>query len=178
MTSTDISRLQKIEWMKAYISAREKAFSVKNIQSDWRAAGLWPIDADKVLCKLPSSTPPPVSELSNQKSIPSFETQLLTSSPPDMTAVYATNKALNKMLDKGELNTPAKDYIRRLSHGYESLHAHYSISQQENQNYKRVLSARKERASGKRVILKNTIIASAEEIFQSRVCHHLMSSTT
>ena len=89
------------------------------------------------------------------------------SSPPDMTAVYATNKALNKMLDKGELNTPAKHYVRRLSHGYESLHAHYSISQQENQNYKRVLSARKERASGKRVILKNTIIASAEEIFQS-----------
>ena len=84
-----------------------------------------------------------------------------------MTAVYVTNKALNKMLDKGELNTSAKNYVRRLSHGYENLHARYSISQQENQNYKWILSTRKERVSGKRAILKNTIIASAEEIFQS-----------
>ena len=34
LISTGISHLQKIEWMEAYISAREKAFSVKNIQSD------------------------------------------------------------------------------------------------------------------------------------------------
>ena len=50
-------------------------------------------------------------------------------SPPDMTAVYAMNKALNKMLDKEELNMSIKYYIRRLSHRYESLYAHYSISQ-------------------------------------------------
>jgi hypothetical protein len=165
LISTGISRLQKIEWVEAYISAGEKAFSVKNIQNGCRAAGLWPIDADKILCQLPPPTPPPISELSNQQSTPSFEIQLLTSSPPDMTAVRATNKALNKMLDKEGLNTPAKKYVRRLSHGYENLHARYSISQQENRNYKRILSIRKERASGKRAIFKNIIIALAEEIF-------------
>jgi hypothetical protein len=84
-----------------------------------------------------------------------------------MTAVHAANKEVNKMVDKSDLNTPAKKYVHRLSHGYENLQAHYLISQQENRNYKRILSARKERASGKRAILKNVIIASAEEIFQS-----------
>jgi DDE superfamily endonuclease/Tc5 transposase DNA-binding domain len=172
LISTGVSRLQKIEWVEAYISAREKAFSIKNIQSGWRGAGLWPIDADKILCQLPPSTPPPptpppISELSNQQSIPLLDTQLLTSSPPDMTAVHAANKSLNQMVDKSNLNTPAKRYVHRLSHRFENLHAQHSISQQEVRNCKRVLSARKERTSGKRVILKNTIIASTEEIFQN-----------
>jgi hypothetical protein len=167
LISTGVSRLQKIEWVEAYIIAREKAFSVENIQSGWRAAGLWPIEPDRILDQLQSTTPPPISELSNQQSIPSFETQLLTSSPPDMTAIHVTNNALDETLDKSGLDTPVKGYIRRLSRGYEKVQALYSISQQELQTHKRILSARKERASGKRVILKNTIIASTEEIFQS-----------
>ena len=75
-------------------------------------------------------------ELSNQQSISSFENQLLMSSPPDMTVIYIMNKAFNKMLNKEELNTSVKKYVHRLSHEYENLHAHYSIIQQENQNYK------------------------------------------
>ena len=88
------------------------------------------------------------------------------SSPPDMTAIHVTNNVLHEMLDKSGLNTPVKGYVRRLSRGYENVQALYSISQQEIQTYKWILSARKKRASGKRVILKNTIIASMEEIFQ------------
>ena len=96
-----------------------------------------------------------------------FETQLLTSSPSDATVLHSTNHALKEILQSGDINTPVKKYVGRLAKHSERLHASNIILRQENQELKKVISIRKERASGKRLALKNVIIASVEEVFRS-----------
>ena len=46
---TGINRVQKAEWLSAYVKAREAAFSTANINSSWTAAGLFPFNPFKVL---------------------------------------------------------------------------------------------------------------------------------
>src|SRR5438046_8144144 len=92
--------------------------------------------------------------------------QLLTSSL-DATVLHSTNQALKEVLQSRDINAPVKKYVGQLAKHSEHLHASNTILRQENQELKKVISTRKERASGKRLALKNVIIASVEEVFRS-----------
>src|SRR5579862_9237675 len=50
---TEVHRIQKAEWMSAYVQARAKAFSSSNILSAFSGAGIFPFYPTKVLCRLP-----------------------------------------------------------------------------------------------------------------------------
>ena len=52
LISTEIARVQKFEWLKAYIVARECAFSSTNIHSAFSGAGLISFQPRKVICQL------------------------------------------------------------------------------------------------------------------------------
>ena len=97
-----VSRVKKEEWLSAYLKGREKAFRDSNIFGGWRGAGLNPLQPSKILAKLPSprilstsSTPSTMLIVSN-----SFDTSLITSSPPDAAILQSNNNALNDMMDK------------------------------------------------------------------------------
>jgi hypothetical protein len=74
--------------------------------------------------------------------------------------------AFNTALLDTSLSTPIRKHGRRLSIIAEHLYAHNSILHHENTELKGVISKRKERMSGKRLILKGKIIVSTEEVQQ------------
>jgi hypothetical protein len=167
LISTGVPRLQKMEWLENYVPARAKAITSTNIEGGWRGAGIFPINRAKILRNLPRELTTQSLHQPQMQPVTPFETQLLTSSPPNATDLHSTNCALKEALQSGDVNTPVKKYVGRLAKHSERLHASNTILRQENQELKKVISTRKERASGKRVALKNVIIASVEDVFRS-----------
>jgi hypothetical protein len=161
LISTGISRLQKYEWAEAYLEARNTALSSLNVEAGWRGAGLFPLDRTKVLRRLPRPiTPPPTEPM---KISTPFDT--ITSSPPDSTSLHTANIALNQLVaTRKPLHTPARKYVNRLANTAERQHAEISILRRERDELRQVLSARKERLSGKRLILKGKSVVTSWEI--------------
>jgi DDE superfamily endonuclease/Tc5 transposase DNA-binding domain len=107
---TGIKRVQKVEWLTAFVAAHDKAVSVKNILGGFRGTGIHPFLPTKVLRRV-ASTPP--SESQDQPSTPAnllapFNEAVCTDSPADFNVQWA-NVALNSLLDSNKaLPTPAK----------------------------------------------------------------------
>jgi hypothetical protein len=157
--ATEISRLQKVEWLENYIKARAIAITSTNILGGWRGSGLFPTNPHRVLRIISgSATPSPAVE--NQLITP----YLISSSPPDAAILRSANIAFNTALFNANIATPIRKHGRRLSGIAEHLHADNSILHRENRELKNVITTRKERLSGKRIILKGKIVVSTEEI--------------
>ena len=110
----DVNRIQKAEWLKAYINARASAFTSFNIRRSWEGAGLVPFQPMKVLRRvhIPSTGCRP----STSETPSPFDNSLITSSPTDITVLRTANNALNQMVaTKEPLMTPARNYITRLT---------------------------------------------------------------
>jgi len=112
-----------------------------------------------------SDTPPPHSQTDETLSI--FETSLITSSPPNTVVLCSANTALNQLVIAQEpLNTPVRQFIPRLTKTSERLQAQISILQHQNEEMRRVLGARAQWTSGKRVVTKDQFLFSTPEIYQ------------
>ena len=92
---TEVVRIQKAEWLEAYVKARRKAFSTSNILSAFRGAGLLPFYSNKILnwvrlspLTIALTLPQPQSPIQNSTS-PS--NPLLTSSLVDITVFHSVN---------------------------------------------------------------------------------------
>ena len=89
---TGVARIQKVEWLSAFVGAHDKALSVRNIHGGFRGTGIHPFDPTKVLCRVTSSTSPQPqtrpSTPSNQ--LTPFNDAVLTDSPADFNAVATT----------------------------------------------------------------------------------------
>jgi hypothetical protein len=46
LLQTEVLRVQKSEWLKAFVGAQRDAFIIKNVLSGWRGAGLLPFDPE------------------------------------------------------------------------------------------------------------------------------------
>jgi hypothetical protein len=68
--STGNSRMQKAEWLDAFILARAKAFTQRNILSGWRGTGLNPFNPRKVLSRIPIPSAP---DTPTREATPEFE---------------------------------------------------------------------------------------------------------
>jgi hypothetical protein len=165
LAALDSGRIPRIEWTEAYIRAREKAFSSKNIQIGWKATGLWPLSALEVLNRLPqmpqarSSTPP------QQPSSHDLDKSLLDSSPPEGTELRQANALLSKELDKGgALATPAKRYTKRMTLALETSQSENVLLRKQLADTQALLRKRKERKKGKRVALKGRFVFSTQEV--------------
>jgi len=163
---TGIARLQKAEWLSSYIKARSLAITQTNIMSAWRGAGLWPFNPSKAIRRLPRlSTPPPQLQTTETPSI--FDTSLLTSSPPDAITLRSATIALKQLVNSNQpLNSPARRFIPRLTDTTERLQAKVSILEHRVGHMESVLGARKQRGSGKRVVVKDQFIYTTSEILQ------------
>src|SRR4030095_653914 len=155
----EISRLQKIEWIEKYKAARLAGITSQNILGGWRGSGLFPTNRHRVL-RLVSERSTPSPSIVSETTTP----YLISSSPPDINTLRSANKAFNEALVNTTLATPIRQHSQKLSRIAEHLHADNSILRRENAELKSVISARKERLAGKRIILKGKFIVSTEEI--------------
>jgi len=166
-----VPRIQKIEWLAAFVSAHNQAVCHRNILGGFRGTGIYPFSPNKVLNRI---DPPPNSETSMQqivtpiKATP-FNEIILTSSPNDIKAVHKANVALAADLDSGNpLSPPEKKFIKCQGQFIERLYASNSILQVDNAAKDAVIGARKRRLSNKRKSIDGKHVISAEELIAIR----------
>jgi hypothetical protein len=149
-----------------YTEARQAAITEKNILSAWRGAGLFPENMVRVLHQLldPSndaSTPITTAPISTSTPY------LLTSSPPEPSTLRATNQAFLTDFASANVTEQHKIHVWRLSGITERLQTELTILKREVNEMKAIHGRRKERASGKRLILKGKTVISTERIAKS-----------
>jgi hypothetical protein len=167
---TGLHRLEKAEWVNCFVKARPIALTTSNIIGGWRGAGLFPRDINRILDQLPqtkkSTSATIVSDSPSTTPTRPQQPLFLSSSPPDAESLHKNNTLLKEIVVDSMLESPIRKSICR-SIGYgEHYQAANTILQRENKELRDLLSARKERQSGKRLILKGKFIVSTEEVYQ------------
>jgi hypothetical protein len=162
LISSEIARVQKFEWLTAYVAARHRAFSIANILSSFSSAGLLPFQPRKVIRQLLSasntqtlrpydyreSTPDPELEQSP------LENLQLTSSPVDISPFRSANQEVTRLLQQNpSVPQEVLRHVSLLTHTTEKLHTKSVIKQKENSALKEVLAKRQRKGIGKRAIL-------------------------
>ena len=167
LMQTGITRVQKVEWLTAFVAAHDKAVSTKNVLGGFRGTGIRPFLPTKVLRHV-ASTPPP--EPQNQPSTPSklliaFNEAVFTDSPVDFNAVQRANVALNSLLDSNKpLPTPAKKFVRNVTRSHMRFHGWITILEQENAAQKAVLEGRKRPLRGERRVIDGKHLMTGAEL--------------
>ena len=160
----DAGRIKRAEWTDMYIRARQRAVTAANIKSGWRATGLAPLSPIEVLDRVerpgqlahPPQTPGPVSDL---------ELSLLKRSPPDSTELRQANDLLRSELrKKTALLSPARRYNERALTLGEMALSDNIILRKRLVDAEALLSARKQRKTGKRVSLRDKFVFSTQEV--------------
>ena len=116
LIQTEVSRIQKAEWLSAYVRACKKAFSSSNIISAFSGAGLFLFLPAKVLNRVlqPLAASALPSRLSTPEKPMALENPVLTSSPVDMITYRAANQELKQVaLESGGLSTLARRHLDR-----------------------------------------------------------------
>ena len=164
-----VRRIEKAEWVEDFIAARENAINEKNVLSGWRGSGLFPENLHRMLHQLPDDTISAVSlhDISTPSHTTSQDTStpfFLSSSPPEPLTLCSKNQAFLGSLASTNIETEYKIHMRRLSGIAERLQTEVTILQKELREVKEIHAKRKERASGKRVILKGKVVVSTKEV--------------
>jgi DDE superfamily endonuclease/Tc5 transposase DNA-binding domain/helix-turn-helix, Psq domain len=172
LISTGIARLQKVEWLTAFVTAHNQAFSALNIFGGFRGTGIHPFEPEKVLNRIPSSAPTTVNRASPPHiSTTPFNEAVLTNSPANFNAVQYANAALVELAQsKQPLSSPAKNYVGYLTQCYERSHSENRILHCENERLKasmgrrgRVLSSKRRAIDGKHLMTTPDILGSVRE---------------
>ena len=110
----DSRRLQRVEWIEAFIKARRDSFRLSSIESSFQSAGIYPFDPLVVLSKLdpplppsPLSTPPPPDDPID------LDDSLLRSSPPEGVSLRQLKNQVESVVSRSNLESPAKRYLKR-----------------------------------------------------------------
>lgn len=161
---TGVRTVPKIEWMECYIEARKAAITTSNVLGGWRGAGLFPMNKYRILHQL--SVPS-----TNRPSTPSTTPlQLLnTTSPPDHDILQSTNRIFNTELCQTTATSPVKTHARCLAEITVRLATENAILKKDNSELRAQIRKQKERAKGKRVVLKNVHAICTEEIYNALV---------
>jgi len=89
-----------------------------------------------------------------------------TPSHLDSERLRTANRALNTSLSSGDLNTPTKKYITKLTSLSEQLRAHNLIAERNYTEALKIIHERKERASRKRHALKGHVLITTKEVLE------------
>ena len=148
---TGISRLQKVEWMEAYVKARHIAITTSNILGGWRGAGLFPTNKQHILRQLADKHTTPSPSLQLAKPTPFLN----NSSPADVLVLRSANVAFNNALLQTTADSPVKTRGRCLGEIMEKLYAENAILRKDNSELRCQIRSRKERTKGKRLVLND-----------------------
>ena len=165
LISTEIARVQKVEWLEAYVKARAWVFTRKNILSGFRGAGLHPFLPNKVIRRLDVPLTP-IPQTPTPETFSPFDNPNLNSSPSAIPVTSDANQMLLHLMDTQQpLNTPARKHVHRLTKSLERSFVRHAIVETQNKALTEVLGARKRRESGKRRILKGKHVATKDEVY-------------
>ena len=112
---TEILRIQKAEWLGAYVRARSRVFSSSNITSAFSGAGIFPFQPSKVIRCLPTieSSESSSNESEIDQSLP-LDPTLIPSSPVDISTFQSARKALSQhMSENPAFETPIRNFVDR-----------------------------------------------------------------
>jgi hypothetical protein len=166
LNQAQLVRIQKVEWMDAYIQARLDVCNYQNIISAWRGAGLFPFNPQRALCTIIQEGEIPEQERPKTPTqFDIFDQVFVNSSPPDEATLRSANQLLNLTLDSQIApSTPVRQYIRKLALGTEKLRAQTIVHQHDAINLRSILQKRKTRTNGKRVALKGHFLVSTQDL--------------
>jgi hypothetical protein len=168
LISSEISRLQKWEWLDKYVTARKQAMSESNILSAFSTAGLFPFYPPKVLRRIPSliESETLVDRTTPEPSISPLEHPLLTSSPSDMNVFQAANEFLKDSIAANPTISPVeRQHINRLTRSSEKFFTRSNLRAEENTALREIINARKNWMAGIRGFLKDKRCLTKSEIF-------------
>jgi hypothetical protein len=137
-----INHIDKLEFLDAYPKARTKAYKAETIRNSFAAAGLIPIDPDRVLAKLniQLNTPtPPGSSHSSQASESSLKT------PQNLRQLHRQASSIKALLKQRSHSPPSPTNIalNQLIKGCQlALHSGTILAKDEKQKQKRARSNR------------------------------------
>lgn len=162
----DTRRIPRIEWTEAFITARSRAFTTRNVESAFRASGIYPLSPITILSTLqmplepPRVTPPPITTPND------LDRSLLDSSPPEGTELREATSLVNSIVRSSTLETPVKRYIERSGAAFERTHSKVTILRKELAEARELLRVRKERKKGKRAAIKGRFVFNTKEILE------------
>lgn len=173
-----VPNLKKFEWANCYRIARPSAMTPSNIESAWSGAGLIPFMPQKVIRRVKASlseaetskllvgTPPPIEALPILSARSKFNLVPATPSRIDHTILQSANEALLNNIEAGILDTPTRTYIPKVLGMYEKLRATNVLLQHHNDELGDIVKKRRVMAQGKRVVLKDQVLVTTEELYE------------
>lgn len=124
LNQAQLIRIQKFEWMEAYIQARLDICTHRNIESAWRGAGLFPFNPQRALRTIARETTPEAERPKTPTQFDIFSKVFINSSPPDEETLRTANELLNSTINSHTIpSTPVRQYIQKLTTGTEQLRA-------------------------------------------------------
>jgi transposase len=165
LNQAQLVRIQKIEWMEAYIQARLDVCNHQNIESAWRGAGLFPFNPQRALRTMVQEEPYELERPKTPTQFDIFDRVFVNSSPPNETTLRAANELLNSTIQaRTDITTPVRQYIKKLTAGTEKLQAQSIVHQHDANNLRSIIKKRTTRTKGKRVVLKGHFHISTQEL--------------
>ena len=165
LNQAQLARIQKFEWLEAYIKARKEVFDQSHIKSAWRGAGLIPFNRVRVLRSIDGAPSPEPERPKTPTNFDIFDQVFVNSSTPNAVTLREANKLLNSTIATCEIpSTPVRQYIQKLTAGSEQLHASSIIHQHDANNLRSIIMQRKARSTGKRAILQGKFHISTQEL--------------
>ncbi|KFZ24776.1 hypothetical protein V502_00745 [Pseudogymnoascus sp. VKM F-4520 (FW-2644)] len=165
LNQAQLVRIQKFEWMEAYIQAQLDVCNHQNIESAWRGAGLFPFNPQRALRTMVQEDPLVLERPKTPTQFDIFDQVFVNSSPPNAVTLQKANKLLNSTINScTTLTTPIRQYIRKLATGSEQLQARSIVHQHDANNLRSIIKKRTTCTKGKRVVLKGHFHISTQEL--------------
>jgi hypothetical protein len=160
-----LGRIQKIEWMDAYITARREACTQENIASAWRGAGLIPFRPERAFQSIAKDPSPHPEQPITSSEHAVLDRVWMNSSPPEPSTLRRANNLLRTSLGSGtSLDSPLRRYVTKLADGAEQLTTRHIINKSETNKLRSIIQLRKRRSKGKRVLLRGHFHVSTAEL--------------
>ena len=124
MNQAQLARIQKHEWMEAYIQVRSEIFNTQHIDFLWRGAGLFSFNPKRALRTIEKEVTPEAETLTQPSTYDAFNQVFVNSSPPDAQSLQKANELLLSTIERRTIpSTPVREYIRKLAFGTKQLRA-------------------------------------------------------
>jgi hypothetical protein len=162
----DTRRIPRVEWTEACITAINRAFIPRSIETSFRASGIYPLSPVTILStlRMPTTTlrvtPPPIITPND------LDRPLLDSSPPEGTELREATLLVNPIVRSSTLETPVKRYIERSGTAFERTTSENALLRKELTEARELLRVREERKKGKPVAIEGKFVFNTKEILE------------
>jgi hypothetical protein len=160
------SRLPQIEWVQAFIKARNKVFRPPSIISGFQKGGIYPYALEVLLSTLDSPPRTPSPKNTNPMRISSASRILRARGSPKTPTAINLHYIADLTANDNSIPSPSKTLIRDLIDFAESRNTNAILARRELQEKEDLLNRRRERKKGKRVALKGKFLLSKDEILK------------